>query len=116
MENIEDLLRALAGDEDENDEHNDEQNKEQSNEKCDKCDNSGQSGGLFSGLDPEMLIKLFGLLETLNQTDDSERFLLALKPLLREENRPKIDSALRLIKLFSLLPVLKETGLFDNML
>ena len=116
MENIEDLLRALAGDEDENDEHNDEQNKGQSSEKCDKCDNSGQSGGLFSGLDPEMLIKLFGLLETLNQPDDSERFLLALKPLLREENRPKIDSALRLIKLISLFPVLKETGLFDNML
>ena len=109
MENIEDLLRALAGDDDENDEQN-------SGENCEKCNNSEQSGGLFSGLDPEMLIKLMGLLETLNQPDDSERFLLALKPLLRKENRVKIDSALRLIKLFSLLPVLKETGLFDKLI
>ena len=50
------------------------------------------------------------------RSSDNERFLLALKPLLREENRPKIDSALRLMKLFSLLPVLRESGLFDKLL
>lgn len=108
MDNIEDLLRALAGDDDDD---CDGQNREKHGD-----DNSEQSEGLFSGLDPEMLIKLMGLLETLNQPDDSERFLLALKPLLRKENRPKIDSALRLIKLFSLLPVLKETGIFDKLI
>lgn len=101
--NIEDLLRALVGDEDDNEEQPHENEKEEQN-------------GLFSGLDPEMLIKLMGLLETLNQPDDTERFLLALKPLLRQENRPKIDSALRLIKLFTILPMLRETGLFDKLI
>lgn len=100
MDGIEDLLRALSDDGDD--------------EKADNNAGSEQSEGLFSGLDPEMLLKMFSLFETLNQPDDNERFLLALKPLLREENRPKIDSALRLLKLISLLPILKESGLFGG--
>lgn len=102
MDGIEDLLRALSDDEDD--------------EKADNKAGSGQSEGLFSGLDPEMLLKMLSLFETLNQPDDNERFLLALKPLLREENRPKIDSALRLIKLFSLLPILRDSGLFEKLI
>lgn len=105
MDNIEDILRALTED-DEDDNQADSGQPGGSEE---------QSGGLFSGLDPEMLLKMLGLFETFNQPNDNERFLLALKPLLREENRPKVDSALRLLKLFSLLPVLKESGLLDKM-
>ncbi len=89
MDNIEELLRALTEDDDENTEE--EQGAE----------------GIFSGLDPEMLIKVLTLFETLNKPDDNERFLLALKPLLREENRAKIDSAIRLLKLFTVLPLIK---------
>lgn len=111
MDNIEELLRALADDDDE-DENCEAAEKNRDNSSS--GDNT-QSGGLFSGLDPEMLIKLFGLFETLNQPDDNERFLLALKPLLREENRAKIDSTLRLMKLLSLLPLLKSSGLLDNL-
>ena len=78
MDNIEELLRALTDDDDDN------------GESGNSSENSGASGeqseGLFSGLDPEMLIKMLSLFETLNQPDDNERFLLALKPLLREEN------------------------------
>lgn len=103
MDNIEDILRALTEDnEDDNDNNN-------------NC-GTEQSEGLFSGLDPEMLMRMLSLFETLNQPDDNERFLLALKPLLREENRVKIDSAIRLMKLFSLLPVIKETGIFGKLL
>ena len=102
MDNIEDILRALTEDNDDN-----------------QADNARSDGseeqGLFSGLDPEMLLKMLALFETFNQPSDNERFLLALKPLLREENRPKIDSAMRLLKLFSLLPVLRESGLLDKM-
>lgn len=103
MDNIEELLRALT--EDDDDESGDDGAEEQE-----------KSEGLFSGLDPEMLIKMFALFETLNQPDDNERFLLALKPLLREENRAKIDSAIRLMKLFSLLPILRESGLLGRLM
>ena len=106
MQGIEDLLRALA-EEDEND--------GERSEKSDNNADSEQSDGIFSGLDPEMLLKLMSLFETLNQPDDNERFLLALRPLLREENRVKIDSAVKFLKIFSMLPVLKESGFFDNL-
>ncbi len=104
MDNIEELLRALAEDDDEHDEGSE------------NTDGSEDTGGLFSGLDPEMLMKMLSLFESLNQPSDSERFLLALKPLLREENRAKIDSAIRLMKLFSLLPVLKDSGLLGKLI
>lgn len=105
MDNIEDLLRALTedGDENENGKRGEDSEKE-------------QSEGLFSGLDPEMLIRMLSLFEALNQPDDNERFLLALKPLLREENRVKVDSAIRLMKLFSLLPVLKDSGILGKLM
>lgn len=93
MDNIEDILRALTEDDDDSNS---------------ASDGGSESGGLFSGLDPEMLIKLLSVFEALNQPNDSERFLLALKPLLREENRPKIDAALRMMKLFSILPLLQN--------
>lgn len=105
MDNIEDLLRALTEDGGEND-----------SDKSDSDKENEQSEGLFSGLDPEMLVSMLSLFETLNQPDDNERFLLALKPLLREENRKKVDSAIRLMKLFSLLPVLKDSGLLNKLM
>lgn len=109
MDNIEDILRALA-----EDDGDDNQADSQRSGGSDSTEEQG--GGLFSGLDPEMLLKMLSLFETFNQPNDNERFLLALKPLLREENRSKVDSALRLMKLFSLLPVLKESGLFDKLI
>lgn len=105
MDNIEELLRALADDDSDDEENENEERSE-----------AESSGGLFSGLDPEMLIKMLALFETLNQPDDNERFLLALKPLLREENRAKIDSAIRLMKLFSLLPLIKDSGIFGKLM
>lgn len=106
MDNIEELLRALTEDDD----------GEESSETSDSPESSDGSGGLFSGLDPEMLMKMLSLFEMLNQPNDSERFLLALKPLLREENRAKIDSAIRLMKLFAILPVLKDSGLLGKLM
>lgn len=104
MDNIEDLLRALTEDD--------------GSEDTESGGNNGseKSGGLFSELDPEMLLRLMSLFESLNQPDDNERFLLALKPLLREENRAKIDSAIRLLKMFTLLPFIKDSGILGKLL
>lgn len=110
MDNIEELLRALAEDDDSDD------SSENRNAGAKDAHSSEKSEGLFSGLDPEMLMKMFALFEAFDQPDDNERFLLALKPLLREENRAKIDSAIRLMKLFSLLPLLKDSGLFGKLM
>ncbi len=105
MENIEDILRALA----------EEPEEETQGEQPQTGQDSSQGGGLFDGLDADMLIKLMGMMESMNRHDDNERFLLALKPLLREENRAKIDAAVKFMKLFALLPVLKESGLLGRL-
>ncbi len=102
MNDIEDILRALAADADDTPE-SDESSK---NEK---------DSGIFGNLDPNMLLTLMGLFESMNKTDDNERLLLALKPLLREENRTKVDAAVKFMKLFALLPVLKESGMLGKL-
>ncbi len=68
------------------------------------------------GIDFEMLLKIGEIISRLNESDKNTELLLALKPHLREENRARIDTAVRLFKLISLLPYLKESGMFDNLL
>lgn len=103
MDNIEELLRALT------EEDGDSSEKEQ-----DKS--SSEGGGLFGDLDPNMLLTIMSLFESMNKQDDSERLLLALKPLLREENRAKIDTAVKFMKIFSLLPLIKDSGMLGKLL
>lgn len=102
MDNIEELLRALTEEDDSSEEEKEQETKE--------------GGGLFGELDPSMLLTIMSLFETMNKQDDNERFLLALKPLLREENRAKIDTAVKFMKLFSLLPLLKDSGMLGKLL
>ena len=97
MDNIEDILRALA---------------EDAPEDSGSKDEVSQDGGLFSGLDLGSMAKIAGLLSAAGNTSDDEKLLMALKPLLREENRGKVDTAMRLLKLIELLPLLKESGIF----
>ena len=81
----------------------------------DMLNDIGQKGeGLFSGLDIGTMAKAASLLGAAGSTSDNEKLLLALKPLLREENRAKIDTVLKLLKLISLLPLLKDSGLFGS--
>lgn len=75
-----------------------------------------QGGGLFDGIDPDMLLKLMELFESMNKQTDDERLLLALKPLLREENRAKVDTAVKLLKILALLPLIKDSGMLGKLL
>ena len=78
-------------------------------------DEVSQDGGLFSGLDLGSMAKIAGLLSAAGNTSDDEKLLMALKPLLREDNRGKVDTAMRLLKLIELLPLLKESGIFGKL-
>jgi len=104
MNNIEDILRALT-----------EEDEEQPESSSDS-ENSENDGGIFGGLDPNMLLTIMELFEKMKKQDDSERLLLSLKPLLREENQSKIDTALKFMKLFALLPILKDSGMLGKLL
>ena len=65
------------------------------------------------GLDPAMLGKLAKLFALLNQNEADPRtdFLRALRPLVGEQRRQRIDQATRMLQLVRILPQLRELGL-----
>jgi hypothetical protein len=44
--------------------------------------------------------------------DPKAQLLYALKPHLSEPRREKVDTAIKILKLLEILPIIKETGLF----
>lgn len=73
---------------------------------------SPENGGfdLFSGLDPNMIMKISSILSKLNSAPKDPRcdFLTSLKPLLSKEKQQKADEAIKMLQLLSLLPLLQD--------
>ncbi len=68
----------------------------------------------LSGLgmpDLSQLASLAPVLQAFNSHDERLDFINALKPLLSEERRHKADEAMKLVKLLSVLPLLRERGI-----
>ena len=63
-----------------------------------------------------MLLRAAPLLASANREDDSTRLLAALRPLLGEARQKKLDEASKILKLLRLLPLLKESGVLQNIL
>ena len=70
---------------------------------------SGDEGG--DGIDPEMLLKILDIVSKFSENDKNMELLKALRPLLREENRQKLDRAAGIMRLMSILPLLRDSGL-----
>ncbi len=75
------------------------------------------SGGGFSLPDGFDISKIMGLMSAFNnkQSDRRSDLLLALKPHLSINRQERIDKAVKLLKIASLLPVLKEQGVLDSL-
>jgi hypothetical protein len=69
-------------------------------------------GGLFDGVDIEKLLELIALLSN-PMEDKNIDFLLALKPVLSDTNAPKVEKAVRLMKLYDTYLKLKESGMLS---
>ena len=69
---------------------------------------AGEAPG-FGMPDLESIAKIASLLELLktDRNDPRANLLLALRPLLSEQRRPRVDQAVRMLQLFSLLPKIK---------
>lgn len=79
-------------------------------------ENTSQNGeSLFGDLDLETVMKLMEAFSKLNSGDKNTELLLALKPHLRDENRAKVDRAIKLMKLMTVLMLLRESGLTDKL-
>ena len=68
----------------------------------------------LSGLgmpDLSQLASLAPILQAFNSHDERLDFINALKPLLSEDRRHKADEAMKLVKLLSVFPLLRERGI-----
>lgn len=75
-------------------------------------DSAGFDGLLKTGLpDMSVITKLSPVISELTKPDERADFIAALKPMLKPERRQKADEAVRLLKLLSLIPILKNKGL-----
>lgn len=105
MSDINDIFKALLSDDDGNSE-----NKE---EESNTTDESGDD--ILGGINIDMILKFGEIMSKMNEQDKNTELLLALKPHLRDENRTKMDTAVKLFRLISLIPYLKDSGLFENL-
>lgn len=70
------------------------------------------SGNSPPDIDPAAIMKL---MSGLSQNDKNCELLIALRPLLSEEKRPKVDKAVKLLRLFNVYTELKESGAIGNL-
>lgn len=68
----------------------------------------------LGSLDIAKLAQLSTILSQANKPDKNVDLLLALRPLLKEENQIKIDRLVKIFKLFAIYPLLKESGLLGG--
>ena len=66
---------------------------------------------LGDGLDMGALLKIGNALKS-GSNDHRSNLLLALKPHLSEKRRERVDKAVKRLRLVSLLPLIKDSGIF----
>lgn len=63
-----------------------------------------------------MMMKIMPIVNAFSQEDETVRLLNALKPFLAKDRQKKLDSAIMLVRLMRIFPLLKESGLFGRIL
>ncbi len=76
---------------------------------------SRQEENPFGDIDMEAVMRMFEMFSEMNKPDKNTALLYALKPHLRDENKRKVDTAAKLLKLMTILPLLKDSGMFDKL-
>ncbi|SEL19967.1 hypothetical protein [Ruminococcus albus] len=64
-----------------------------------------------NSIDTVKLMQLGKILQTASKDDDHIRLMTALRPLLKEETRAKLDRVIKIYRLMNIYPALKESGL-----
>jgi hypothetical protein len=72
-----------------------------------------QDNSFFDGINPQELNTIMSLIGKFNSSvnDPRANLLNALKPHLSEPRREKVDTAIKLLKIIELFPLLKESGI-----
>ena len=67
----------------------------------------------FGDIDMGKVLGIIGKLKAKSGENDKTRLLLALKPHLSEVRQKRVDSAVKILKLLELAPMLAELGIFN---
>lgn len=69
---------------------------------------------MLSGISPDQVNMMMKLMTAFKSTKEDERtkLLMALRPHLSEKRRQRVDRAIQLLKLASVLPLINESGIF----
>ena len=113
MSEIDEILKAVLSDNKTDKSTSDEAGQTDNEE---KLPTDTESDDIFGGINIDMFMKIGEIMSKMSEQDKNTELLLALKPHLRDENQSKIDTAVKLFRLISLLPYLKDSGLFENLL
>ncbi len=65
--------------------------------------------------DMDKIVKLMGILQQNGSDDGSIGLIMALKPLLKPETRPKADRVIKLMRLMNAYPLLRDSGMLDDL-
>ncbi len=65
-------------------------------------------------VDPMMLLKIQSIMAQASKPDKNIDLLMALRPLLKDENKQKLDRIVKLFRLVSLYPAIKESGILGG--
>ena len=63
-----------------------------------------------------MLTRFAPMMSRFSEEDDVSRLLRALRPFLSGEKQDKLDRAQRLMKLVRIIPLIKDSGMFNNLI
>lgn len=73
--------------------------------------NLGDITGMFGADELSSIMSIIGKLKS-SGNDPRTQLLTALKPHLSEPRREKVDTAIKILKVLELLPLIKDSGLF----
>ncbi len=66
-------------------------------------------------IDINMIMKLQQVFSSMNVNDKNSQLLKALKPHFSDTRQKKVDQAISMMRLMSMLPMLKESGIFSGL-
>lgn len=67
-------------------------------------------------VDISQIMKIAGLMNSLSENDSNTELLTALKPHLKEERQKRVDKAVKLLRIMSLISAAKENDMLNDIL
>ena len=72
-------------------------------------------GNTDTMIDPAMLMKIIGIFNRTSANDSSRTFLLALRPFLKEDNRRKLDKAVKFLRIYEVYKSMRQSGMLNQL-